>query len=97
MAVSEIFKCQICGEMLHEEGKFKQHMFMHQQVRILRQESPKLMKPGTYQCKFCHILFDDKDKLKNHYTGRRGCSSHVSVECVVICGSYLSHPYIQIR
>lgn len=41
---------------------------MHDQVNLLKQDPPKLLKPGTFNCKFCHLLFDHKDKLKLHYS-----------------------------
>lgn len=66
--INNIFKCAICSEDFYEETKFKQHMFMHDQVNILKQDAPKLLKPGTYECKFCHVILHDKDKLKVHYS-----------------------------
>ncbi|XP_066932513.1 zinc finger protein 107-like [Clytia hemisphaerica] len=40
---------------------------MHEQVSLLKNDPPKMMKPGTYECKFCHAIFDDKERLKQHY------------------------------
>ena len=65
---SVMLKCNICSDVFYEDSKFKQHMFMHDQVSLLKQDPPKLLKPGTYECKFCRVLFDDKNKLKLHYS-----------------------------
>ena len=58
----------ICSEVFSDEAKFRTHAFMHEQVSLLKNDPPKMMKPGTYECKFCHAIFDDKDRLKQHYT-----------------------------
>ena len=63
-----LFKCSICSEILYEDVKYRQHMFMHEQVSLLKQDPPRLLKPGTFECKFCNLIFDGKDKLKTHYT-----------------------------
>lgn len=65
---SVVLRCTICSEVFYDDTKFKQHMFMHDQVNLLKQDPPKLLKPGTFNCKFCHLLFDHKDKLKLHYS-----------------------------
>lgn len=62
-----LYKCTICTECFTEALKFKQHMYMHEQVSLLKNDLPKLLKPGTYKCKFCSLLFDDGEKLKQHY------------------------------
>ncbi|XP_065664939.1 zinc finger protein 808 isoform X3 [Hydra vulgaris] len=61
------FKCSICSEILYEDVKYRQHMYMHEQVSLLKKDPPKLLKPGTFECKFCNMIFDGKDKLKTHY------------------------------
>ena len=61
-------KCALCTEVIYDEAKYKQHMYMHDQVNLLKQDKPKLLKPGTFECKFCHQIFDDTEKLKQHYS-----------------------------
>ena len=41
---------------------------MHEQVSLLKNDTPEMLKPGTFECKFCHAIFDDTDRLKQHYT-----------------------------
>ena len=62
-----LLKCSICSEIFHDEAKFKQHAFMHEQLTLLKNDPPKLPRPGTYECKFCHAIFEDKDNLRKHY------------------------------
>lgn len=63
-----LLKCTTCSEVFFEAAKFKQHMFMHDQVNLLKHDPPQLLKPGTYECKFCREIFNDKNKLKIHYS-----------------------------
>ena len=63
-----LLKCSLCSEIFQDEAKFRQHAFMHDQLSLLKNDPPKMLKPGTYECKFCHAIFDDKEKLKVHYT-----------------------------
>ena len=61
-----MLRCAICSDIFYENVKFKQHMDMHEQVALLKKDPPKLLKPGTFECKFCQAIFDDKDRLKQH-------------------------------
>uniref|UniRef100_A0A1B8XWY3 Zinc finger protein 646 n=1 Tax=Xenopus tropicalis TaxID=8364 RepID=A0A1B8XWY3_XENTR len=62
----ELYKCEVCNEILSCKRDFLQHQMFHQQ-EFMKDGCNDVPKTGIYQCSFCPKEYPDLLSLRNHF------------------------------